>query len=241
MITQNRRNGFLDLVRTLCIAFAISALSSCYWGAKPTKPSDIVSSSIPTGSPQDKSDLSNKSRIRLLDFSNFEYSARPIYSDGEPTFRLKEGRFEGRPFPGLAESETIYLSQKIYADVTEDGIEEAILVLLVNVRGSAIPYVVYIYTPDDEKPRLLWSFGTGDRADGGLRRAYAADGDLIVELYGKGTIVNKNLKDEENLGACCPKSFTRTRYKWDGAQYRQKGLSEVIAAPNASGDLLPPP
>lgn len=205
------------------------------------EPSRLVSGPVASEGPQDQKVPADKSGIRLVDFRNFEYPATPIYSDSESTFRLKDGKFEGRQYQGVAESETLYLSQKTYGDLTRDGVEEAILVLIKNVRGSAIPYYVYIYTLHGEKPRLLWAFSTGDRADGGRRRVYAVDTNLTVELYGKETVVNGNLKDQDELGACCPKSFTRTVYDWNGRSFQQKGSNEIIPEPNATGDLLPPP
>jgi hypothetical protein len=242
-MNPTRLNPHQNLRMAICgLVLTVGAIHcGCAHSAITRESSRLEANATPVSSTQIATTGAQSSRIRSVDFSNFEYPSRPIYSEGELSFRLKDGKFEGKHYPGLAESETVHLSQKIFGDVTKDGVEEAILVLLENVRGSAIPYYVYVYTLDNEKPRLLWSFSTGDRADGGLRRAYSADGDLIVELYGKDTLVDGNLKDEESLGACCPESFTGTRYEFDGKKFRRKGRSEIIADPNASADLLPPP
>jgi hypothetical protein len=193
--------------------------------------------STPFAVPQTRTE--EQSQIRKIDFKNFEYPAKPIYSDGEHSFKLRNGTFKGRHYAGSTGLEPVYLTQVVYGDVTGDGKEEAILVLFENVRGSAIPYYVYVYTLNSGKPGLLWSFQTGDRGDGGLRQAYAENAELVIDLYGKDTVVNENLEDKEVLGACCPKSFTRSRYKWDGKEFRRQG-SEVLPNPLSNAELLPP-
>ena len=82
----------------------------------------------------------------------------------------------------------------------------------IQTGGSAIPALAYIYTISGQQPKLLWSFSTGDRADGGFRRAYAQQGNLVVELNSP---VGKK-------GDCCPTRFTRTRYQWGGKRFQKK-------------------
>src|SRR5215213_9736513 len=85
------------------------------------------------------------------------------------------------------------------------------------------------------QPRLLWRFEDGDRADGGLRRIYAENGGLVVELYGKradgtGKIVGSDLFVEDGMmgGDCCPSHFTRAHYKWNGKRFVLRGEPEVL-------------
>jgi hypothetical protein len=47
---------------------------------------------------------------------------------------------------------------------------------------SAFPDLVYIYGLSRGKPKLLWTFETGDRAAGGYRNVCAENGQLVVEL-----------------------------------------------------------
>jgi hypothetical protein len=86
------------------------------------------------------------SPIRSIDFADFTYPAKPIYSKGERTFRLQKGKYDGRyrgvfdiPFP-------VSLAYLTYGDVTSDEAEEAMVILFENVKGTAIPYYVYVYT-----------------------------------------------------------------------------------------------
>jgi predicted dehydrogenase len=162
--------------------------------------------------------------IHKIDFGNFIYPAEPIFPEkGKFTFR--NGKNEDENF-------LVVISYLEYSDVTGDGDEEAIVVLGYSTQGTATYKTVYIYTLEKGEPELLWAFNTGDRADGGLRRTIGENGTLLVELYGKGT-TPKDLSNKEESGACCPISFTRTRYQWNGKHFQQKGKEETL--PNPSG------
>jgi hypothetical protein len=169
------------------------------------------------------------SPIRSVDFENFTYPE--INTRG--TFTFKNG---GEP----TDDDPRSLVDVIYSDVTGDGKEKALVVHSQSIRGSAIPYYVYVYTMNRDKPKLLWSFYAGERGDGGLRQIYAANGELIVELYGRDRIVNSGTSSEEdNIGVCCPKFFTCSRYEWRGGGFRLKGKEEAIPNPQGNAAYLP--
>jgi hypothetical protein len=122
-----------------------------------------------------------------------------------------------------------HLSGIQYGDLTGDGDEEAVLFLGVSTRGSAIPGLVYVYSVRQGRPKMLWAFWTGDRADGGYKNVYVdLDGELVVELRGKNKYIGGNLyaEDETARGACCPTMYTRARYKWNGAKFALEGKPE---------------
>ena len=79
-------------------------------------------------------------------------------------------------------------------------------------------------------PQLLWAFETGDRADGGLKRVFAENGELLVELHGKDKIIGRNLYEDDgaDTGDCCPAHFTRTRYTWSRNRFRQNAPAAVL-------------
>jgi len=131
----------------------------------------------------------------------------------------------GRPFDPW-----LNLVDVTYGDVTGDGTEEAIINLGWTTGGSAIPDLVYIYGLSHGKPKLLWTFETGDRAYGGYKNVFAENGQLVVELNGWDKIIGRNLYEEDgtNRGACCPTFFTRTRYKWTNKHFQQQGNAEVV-------------
>jgi hypothetical protein len=91
-------------------------------------------------------------------------------------------------------------------------------------------------------PGLLWRFEDGDRADGGLRRIYAENGGLVVELYGKGKTVGGDLFADDGMtgGDCCPTHFTRARYRWDGERFMLNGEPEVLPNPEGHGSPVLP-
>jgi hypothetical protein len=169
------------------------------------------------------------SPIRLVDFDNTAYPNFPDYSGSKKKrISLKPG--EGGPN---------FIN---YGDITGDGAEEAMAVLGVGTRGSAIPYYVYIFTMDSGKPELIWDFETGDRADGGLRNIYSDHGDLVVELYGKGKVLATNLYADDGSSAQTPYPyyFTQTRYKWDGSRFKQNGAPVVFSDSTNYGSPVMP-
>lgn len=169
----------------------------------------------------------NASPIRSVDFSNFPYPWVPSLGDPGITYKLQRGKFEG-----TNDDVPMDLFSVVYGDVTGDGEEEAIVALSVIVKGgSAAPYVIYIYTFKNGNLKLLWAFATGDRTHGGLRRVYAEDGVLVVELYGKDKVVGTELYEDDGSGAVIPYPFyyTRVTYKWDGSKFEQVAPAETLS------------
>ncbi len=164
------------------------------------------------------------SPIRSVDFANFKYPE----VNSRKTFTLQDGEQQTADDP-------YSLVEVVYGDATGDGIEEAFIMQSRSTGGSASPFYVYIYTIKDEKAKLLWAFYAGERGDGGLRSISAYEGTLVVELYGKNRVVNgesKNLDDQ--IGVCCPKFFTRSRYVWMDNHFLQMYKEEVL--PNLQGN-----
>lgn len=180
-----------------------------------------------------------RAEIRNVDFANLTYPAGPIYSTRN--FKLTDGGYDGRPNPNekapWGDPSPVGLVAIAYGDITGDGNEDAMVVLNESTRGTAIPYYLYVYTMKRKHPRLLWAVATGDRAEGGLRKAYAENGELVIELYGKGARVNGTVFVHNDAGACCPLSFTRTRYQWSGSHFAQHGTSEVFRSGDGGASL----
>lgn len=178
-----------------------------------------------------------RTAIRKIDFANFNYPAKPIYRTRG--FKLKDGGYDGHPFPPAIAPwgpAPIGLVAIAYGDVSGDGNEDAMVVLNESVHGTAIPYYIYIYEMKEKRVRLLWAVETGDRAEGGLRKVYAEDGKLVIELYGEGARVEEKLYGTSQ-GACCPSSFTRTRYRWARNRFVKRGESEIVWFERQSASL----
>lgn len=109
------------------------------------------------------------SPIRSIDFRNFTYPfTEDLIDPTKPkrTFMLREGkRPETRNKQGLVDEMGIYLDDVFYGDVTSDNQEDAIVIMSILTGGSAAPNIVYVYTLEDNRPKQLWSFSTGDRAN----------------------------------------------------------------------------
>lgn len=164
--------------------------------------------------------------IRLIDFNRVVFPNYPEYTDRAKKYvTLKPG--DGGP------------AMLNYGDVTGDGIEEAMMMLGIESKGSAIPEIVYIFGVINGKPKVLWSFETGDRADGGLRQVFADGGKLVIELFGKDRIIGTNLYRGDE-GLCCPSSFTRARYEWRGNRFRLVGKPERLPNPRGDANAIMP-
>ncbi len=185
---------------------------------------------------------STTSPIGNFDFRNFTYELPRGWQnpDGTAEITLSNGKIapvSRQISENMADEEKaaaksqrrIGMSYVIakYFDVTGDGEDEAIVVLKVETGGSAIPQLVYVFSWKGNGPELIWPFRTGDRADGGLKDLRPENGELVVELYGQDRFIlgqtetGKITGDEEQL--CCPTSFTRTRYKWNGNTFLMQG------------------
>lgn len=103
-----------------------------------------------------------------------------------------------------------------FADLTGDGEEEAIVVLLYHTGGTQDTHYVYIYSIENKKPKLLAYCHTGDRAYFGLNRVYGERGTLVFELF----------DPQKGSGDCCSSGIVRMRYRWHNGQFEKFGASE---------------
>ncbi len=163
------------------------------------------------------------SPIGRFDFKNFSYPLPRGWEDADS----KEVTLENGTRPLTAEKIGMeYVTTKFF-DVTDDGIDEAFVILRVKTGGGAIPQTVYIYEWQNETPELLWYFRTGDRADGGLKKIFVEDDQLVIELFGRDRYIfgqmetSKIVGDEQQL--CCPTHWTKSRYRKEGNTFKLQG------------------
>ena len=165
------------------------------------------------------------SSIRKIDFDNFTYPWTAGQGDGN--FTLKNGKKER-----VGEEDTEATLQKIeYGDVTNDGGEEAMLSIYPWSGGNCSCEMVFIYSLENNQPKLLWSFDTWDKAEGGFKRAYAENGELVVELFGDDKFENDEWKfgfPEKVRGYCCPTAYTKIHFKWNGEKFVADGKPELF-------------
>lgn len=139
-----------------------------------------------------------------VDFRNFTYPKDCLSEEGaKPSpFALQNGEFDGG-----SERESFGFTSVRFADVTDDGVDEAIVVLSIYTGGSAGPHCVYVFQRKNETVNLIHDFYGGDRASDGLRRVFGENGDLVVEQY-----------LDDGAGAARPSFYMRRRFTYkDGA------------------------
>lgn len=163
------------------------------------------------------------STVRSVDFANFTYHGEYISPSEPKSFTLSEGK-------AVVGETQIRLAYLDYGDVTGNGNEEAIVVLAPLLTGSATPLVTYIFALKNGNPEPLFAFSAGDGTSGGLRRAYAENGRLIVERFSR----------NNSKGDCCPTQYKRSVYSWDGIRFKQRGATETLPNPSGNGDAVMP-
>lgn len=178
------------------------------------------------------------SPIRKVDFENFKYPW--VYQNLEGVnfselnnnldidyFELKNGIKEK-----TEQNDGVILQKIEYGDVTGDGKEEAIFSIYPDTGGNCSCNLLYIYAYDSKKTKLLWGFGTGDRAKGGFKKAYAENGELVIELFGDNKFENDkwnyDIAEGKFTGLCCPTTFTKIRFKWNGKKFVADGNPELF-------------
>jgi hypothetical protein len=236
-----RLGVFLSLILGLSVACSgISEVTPQSRQAPTPSPPAVVAN------PQAQPSPTPDSPIRRFDFANFTFPKLASKKCNASTIRLHEGRYDApedrvpRKLPSV-DCWSVTLGNVNYGDVTGDDEEEAIVMLYAELGGTEGAQDVFVYGLDHGKPRLLWKFVTGDRADGGPRRIYAENGELVIELYGVGAAIGKKLYGtEEGVGACCPRHFTRTRYRWAGGHFQEIGKPEVFPNPSESSAIIEP-
>ena len=168
--------------------------------------------------------------LRSIDFANFIYPEAVIDEkdsrDPGARFKLRDGKV-GDWRVGYA------LEEVTYGDVTGDGLEEAMANIHEMSDGSGAWSRAYVFTLEDHRPKVLWAFKSGDRANGGLVRLYADKSELVIELFGMGTCIGGNMSDKDFNGLALPKWITRTYYQWSGSSFMPVGEMEIMANPVA--------
>jgi hypothetical protein len=150
----------------------------------------------------------NRKTIRLVDGSELTKSASVVV-DGE-----EYSQYEGFTFQSVS-----------YADLTGDGNEEAIIVLTYHSGGTQTTNYVYVYTFEENGPKLLAYCHTGNRSDSGLYDVDARNGRLVFEL----------LDPAKKSGDCCSSGVLISRYKWQHGIFELSGPTERRALPHDAG------
>lgn len=103
-----------------------------------------------------------------------------------------------------------------FGDLTGDGVEEAALRVYYGMGGSGSFTGVFVYSLDGGAPRRIAAVKGGDRAEGGIKSARIAGGELIVESY---------TPDPQSHCMACYGGILVTRYEWLGGRLVNVGTT----------------
>ncbi len=151
--------------------------------------------------------------ITRVDFKNFTY---PAFCASEETenVTVKDGEFSSeKQEDGYVDRFLFKVFDVAYGDLNADGREEAIVLTVCNTGGTGNFSEGFIFTPGTRVPVLTARIPGGDRADGGLRKAFVDDGLLVVDSNDAG----------EDGGACCPQIIVTTKYRLLGDRIAKVG------------------
>ena len=157
------------------------------------------------------------SAICSTDFRNFSYG--PPFAERKPIILTNGILASASQKKGDIGYE---LNGVYFGDVTGDDRKDAVVVLDAVTGGSSMPRVLYVFSDNSTKPQMLWTFNSGDRADGGLKTVYSQNGTLVIETY----------RGEVNDADCCPRYFEAKTYKWNGKTFN---LVDTKSLPNSTG------
>lgn len=168
---------------------------------------------------------SNESPIAKVDFKNFSYPLNmEAVDEKDKNLTLKDGKSEKSENSNAAE-----IGKVQYADLTGDKVDEAIVDVILTGEKDSKSNMIYVYTLEDEKPKLLWNFETKSGEKIGLKTISADNGKLLVEMFGNAEFVDGKWKMTESKEKAI-ENFTKTEFKWDGEKFVLEGKPEVVEA-----------
>lgn len=174
--------------------------------------------------------------IRLIDFKNFTYDWFPKYGDSviiKDKIVLQNGRNEEVEISGpgihpLGDSYREFLADVSYADLTDDGNEEAIVTVVVYFHRS--PHeCIFIFGENDGKPLLLWQYESNISGRNLAWRGHKIiDGNLVIEEY------DTKFGDPP---ICCPLRYFRRTFAWNGNSFEEIKV-EIIQYDKQSREFI---
>lgn len=135
-----------------------------------------------------------QNNIRKFDFQNFTYEPSCAGEDVTKV-TVSSGEFsEEKKVDEYTERFFFKVFNIIYGDLNGDKAEEAVILSVCNTGGTGNFTEGFVYSMKRGKPTLVARIPGGDRADGGLRKAWIESGLLVLESN----------DSEQARGACCP-------------------------------------
>jgi hypothetical protein len=156
---------------------------------------------------------SAQSDIHRVDFKNFTYHPHCASEDTQ-TVRVKNGEYSKETqMDGYVDHFYFNVFDVAYGDLNGDSKDEAVVLTSCNTGGTGNFTEGFVFMMKAGKPALIANIPGGDRADGGLRRAWITGNILTIDA---------NYMGEEG-GACCPEYAETTNYMLIGTKLEQQG------------------
>jgi hypothetical protein len=154
-----------------------------------------------------------QSDIHGVDFKNFTYHPHCVSEDAL-TIRVKDGEFSKETqMDGYVDHFYFNVFGISYGDLNGDGKDEAVVLSSCNTGGTGNFTEGFVFTLKAGNPTQIANIPGGDRADGGLRRAWVENGLLFVDAN----------EATEDSGACCPQAAVITKYRVTAGKLAQVG------------------
>lgn len=156
--------------------------------------------------------------IRSVDFGNFTY--RWCIEREYETVTLSEGEAEYSASDPM-DSALFSLQGVRYADLTQDGKLDALVIVHSNINPGTADTCSFVYAIDDNTARAIWSHHNGDREDRGLRNISLDGNKIIIEEFVRSEHENQTMRQ-------APERFVRLTYEWNGSSIERTRSDEWL-------------
>ena len=218
MVRTTNERARARLVRVLVIAVAVAGVAAaCSSGPE----ADVATVSTLTGTTADPNisgalsgaagkgttSTTGAAAIQDIDFANFTYAPDTCGDDTErEPFVVRAGTGSSASGANL----TVEFTKVAYGDVTDDGIEDAVVLVGCNAGGNASWVFPLVYTVDDAgKPERLGILTADGREERQVLSASISDGQIVTDEA-------VFLPDDAR---CCPSATGATIWEWDGSAF----------------------
>lgn len=164
--------------------------------------------------------------IRQIDFKNFTYQT---LGDSGRNFSIQLRNGEYTKKVSRLESYGTHFDRVVYGDLTGDGEEEAIVVLVQEVSASSAEQYAYIYTVKNGSLSKLTKFvgGTSGCVFEGEECSI-----LEVSIENGLLIIDRAIPTDQDA-KCCPSLHRSTKYRWNGSQLVEVGKTQILRRPQS--------
>ncbi|MCX6593577.1 MAG: hypothetical protein NTZ56_18840 [Acidobacteria bacterium] len=111
------------------------------------------------------------------------------------------------------------MQRVIYADLTGDGQDEAIVEFHYGTGGSATWSYLHVFTERGGRLECIGVMRAGSRADGGLLKLFARGGKLELHFQNTG----------QRFADCCSDGAIVAKYRWNGKNFVETGRRRSYA------------